>query len=84
MINKTLPKIVIIMRVKNESRWLNTVFQSLKELSDEIIVLDDGSTDNTLEISKNCENVVDIIHQESLPFDETRDKNKLLEDIWRS
>jgi len=67
------------MRVKNESRWLPTTFESLKEISTEIIVLDDGSTDKTLEICKKCPYVVKIIHQEKLPFDETRDKNKLLD-----
>ncbi|MCV0399666.1 MAG: methyltransferase domain-containing protein [Nitrosarchaeum sp.] len=78
LMQKNIPKIITIMRVKNESRWLPITFESLEKINSEIIVLDDGSTDNTLEICKKHPNVIKIIHQENLPFDETRDKNLLL------
>lgn len=73
------PKIVTIIRAKNEGRWLPKVFESLKGISSDIIVLDGNSTDNSLEICNNCPDVVQIIHQGNRPFDETRDKNELLE-----
>jgi len=49
------------------------------EICDEIVVLDDGSTDNTFQICKKFPKVVDIHHQSDLPFNETRDKNTLLQ-----
>ncbi len=72
------PKIVAMYRIKNEERWIKKSLEQTSKICDEIVVLDDGSTDKTLEICKKCEQVVDIHHQENLPFDETRDKNILL------
>lgn len=71
-------KIVTMLRIKNESRWIVKVLESISSFSTDIVVLDDGSTDNTLEICKNFSQVVDIHQQSNLPFDETRDKNILL------
>lgn len=54
-INKT-PIVSIIIRTKNEEKYLTQVLDMLKQqtLQDfEIIVVDDCSTDKTLEISKN-------------------------------
>ena len=76
---KNNPKIVTIFRVKNEGRWLAEVFKSLKGLSSEIIVLNDNSTDDTVQICEKCPEVVKILHQD-IPFDETRDKNTLYEE----
>ena len=44
----------------------------------EVIILDDGSTDKTIEICSKFKEVVDIHEQKNLPFDETRDRNLLL------
>jgi len=77
---KNNPKIVTIIRAKNEGRWLAKAFESLNGLSSEIIVLDDGSTDDTVQICEKCPEVVKILHQENMPFDETRDKNALYEE----
>jgi glycosyltransferase involved in cell wall biosynthesis len=38
--------------VKNEQQFLEESLNSIKDLADEIIILDTGSTDNTLEIAK--------------------------------
>lgn len=77
--NKTkIPRIVTMMRVKNEARWLDKVFKSISGFCNEIIILDDGSTDSTLEICENSDVVVEIQREGNLPFDETRDKNNLL------
>lgn len=72
------PKIVTMYRIKNEERWIKKSLDQTSQISNEIVVLDDGSTDNTLEICKNHPNVVDIHHQDNLPFNDSRDKNVLL------
>lgn len=40
------------MIVKNEEKYLEDCLKSVKDLADEIIIVDTGSTDNTLEIAK--------------------------------
>jgi len=71
-------KIVAIYRIKNEERWIAKSIESVLDICSEIVILDDGSTDKTLEICSNYDKVVDICSQENLPFDETRDRNLLL------
>ena len=73
------PKIITIYRIKNESRWIKQSLEAVSEISDEIIILDDGSTDNTVEICKSFKTVVEIHQQKNLTYDETRDKNILLQ-----
>lgn len=43
-----------------------------------IVILDDGSTDNTVEICNSFSNI-ELVQQKDLPFDEHRDRTKLLE-----
>jgi glycosyltransferase involved in cell wall biosynthesis len=72
------PKIVAMYRIKNEERWIEKSLEAASEICQQIVVLDDGSTDNTLKICKSFSSVVDIHEQKNLPFDDTRDKNILL------
>lgn len=76
--NKPKKKIVTIYRLKNEERWIKKSLEAVSQISDEIIILDDDSTDSTIKICENFPNVVDIHKQNNLLFDESRDKNILL------
>lgn len=73
------PKIVALYRIKNEERWIEKSLKSASEICKEIVVLDDGSTDDTLRICKKFNTVVDILHQSNLPYDHIRDYNVLLD-----
>ena len=73
-----LPNIIVTYRIKNEEKWIKKSLESILDICSEVVILDDGSTDDTLSICKKFSKVVDINHQEGLPFDETRDRNKLL------
>ena len=73
-----LPNIVVTYRIKNEERWIEKSLESVLDICSEVVILDDGSTDDTLSICKKFPKVVDIHHQEGLPLDEIRDRNKLL------
>ena len=48
------------------------------------VILDNGSTDDTVKICKSFPKVTKIIDQHSLPFDDTRDKNTLLKTALES
>ena len=71
-------RIIGMYRIKNESRWIEQSLKSISDICEEIVILDDGSTDDTVKICENFSQVVDIHSQKNLPFDETRDKNTLL------
>ena len=71
-------KIVAVYRIKNEERWIKKSIESILDVCSEVIILDDGSTDKTIDICSKFKEVVDIHQQKDLPFDETRDRNLLL------
>ncbi len=72
------PKIVAMMRIKNEGRWIKEVLDSIATVAGGIVILDDGSTDCTPEICKAHRAVIDYHFQQEGSIDEVRDKNKLL------
>lgn len=82
VLNLQEPKIAVMMRVKNEARWIDRCINSVIPLAGEnVYVMDDESTDDTLEIARATGvNVYsDPFPGESL--DETRDKEWLLTQV---
>jgi glycosyltransferase involved in cell wall biosynthesis len=53
------------LRVRNESRWIKRVIQSIKPLCREILVLDDFSDDDTADI---CEQEGCIVYRNAVPW----------------
>ncbi len=51
--NKARPTLSACMIVKNEEKFLSQCMESIKDAVDEIIVVDTGSTDRTVEIAKS-------------------------------
>ena len=72
-------KIVIVYRLQNEERWIKQSVESIYDLCDEIVILDDNSTDNTVDICSSFDKVKKIQTQRDLPLDEVRDRNSLLQ-----
>ncbi len=46
------PKIIIAMPAYNEERYIGTMVLKARQYADEVIVLDDGSTDDTTKVAK--------------------------------
>lgn len=69
--------IVAMFRLKNEERWIEKTLRAVSDICSKIVILDDGSTDNTIKICKTFDKVIDIHQQQNLPFDEARDNNIL-------
>lgn len=74
-----MAKFVIMLRVKDgiffAEEWLNCI----EKIADEIVVLDNGSTDGTFELLKSHPKVVDIVQTEG--YNEGRDKNLLYQRV---
>ncbi len=47
------PKLSVCLIVKNEEELLGRCLESLKDLGDELVIVDTGSTDRTIEIAKS-------------------------------
>ena len=80
LIEEGLPevKIAVMMRVKNEARWIGRVIDSVKALGP-VFVMDDGSMDDTVTIAKRHGGDVRTSPFSTRQLDERRDKNWMLE-----
>jgi phosphatidyl-myo-inositol dimannoside synthase len=70
-------RIIAILRIKNEIDTIDESLTKLSELVDEIIVLDNDSTDGTQNVYGNYSKIVEVLKTEE--FNEGRDKIMLLE-----
>lgn len=53
MNEKTEPKLTLCMIVKNEERHISRCLSSVQDIADEIVVVDTGSEDQTVQICKS-------------------------------
>lgn len=70
--------IIGFLRIKNEQRWIKKCLENAEKICDGFVILDDGSTDDTVSICKEFDSVLELHCQNGLPFNEVRDKNILL------
>lgn len=52
--SSSTPKLSLCMIVKNEAQWIAQALTSVKDLVDEMIVVDTGSTDDTVALAIKC------------------------------
>lgn len=75
---KTMP-FAGMMRIKNESAWIERVVRAMLPLCEHVFILDDHSTDNTVEICRSFGDRVTVYESGFTDLDESRDKNALLD-----
>lgn len=73
-----VPVIFGMMRIKDEARWIENVLESLLKVADQVLIMDDHSTDDTVAICRSFGPRVDVIESPFEGLEETRDKNWLL------
>jgi len=65
---RVFPKVSVLIPAYNEEKVIETTIQSMLETDypkKEIIVIDDGSTDKTLEIANRYKDQVKVLHKEN-------------------
>jgi glycosyltransferase involved in cell wall biosynthesis len=70
-----MSKLIVMLRVKNGIFFLKDWLNCFEKIVDEIVVLDNGSTDGTLEMLRKHPKVTDIA--ETAGYNEGRDKNMM-------
>lgn len=65
-------KLVAMLRIKNQILTIRECLNRLNDLVDEIVIVDNGSTDGTLEVYKEYKKIKAVKHTKG--FDEGRDK----------
>ncbi len=76
-----MAKLVVMLRVKDGMFFVEEWLSCFEKLADEIVVLDNGSTDGTVERLKAHPKVVDLV--ETVGYNEGRDKNMLYDMMRR-
>jgi len=71
-------KLTAGLRVKNGQPWAEECLSSLSELVDEIVILDDGSTDDTVAICRSYPKVTRLVRWAKSFFHEGLDRNVVL------
>lgn len=66
-----------MMRVKNEERWIEKSVTSLLRVCSSVLVMDDHSTDSTVEVLSRIPNVI-VFNSPFDTLDESRDKTYML------
>lgn len=72
------PRVTAGIRVKNGERFAEECLRDLSEYVDEIVILDDGSTDRTADICRAFKKVKRIVRWEKNFFHEGIDRNVVL------
>jgi glycosyltransferase involved in cell wall biosynthesis len=72
-----------MLRIKNESQWIAEVLESILPLCSKIYILDDHSTDNTIQICHRYLPQVEVLPSPFTGLNEARDKNWLYDEIVR-
>ena len=70
-----------MLRIKNEARWIRAVVASMFPVCERVVILDDHSEDDTVEICRSFGERVRVVESPFTGIDESRDKNHLLSEV---
>jgi glycosyltransferase involved in cell wall biosynthesis len=77
-------RFVAMLRIRNEARWIEEVIRSTFQLCNRVFVMDDHSTDGTMDILRSIQGGYDRLVILPSPFtgiNESRDKNWLYDQV---
>ncbi len=75
-------KLTAILRIKDQMLTIDDCMSKLSAIADEIIIVDNGSTDGTLEAYKKYPKITKVF--KTIGFDEGRDKIMVLDAAKKS